>query len=738
MKNMTMLLVLLFFIGAGAGLYYLLTRYLEKEKAELAKKLEEVQKPEPEEEEEETEPVELPAAQYSTEDVKEIPPGTLQAFDQLLGDAQNEAAIDRWERAKGLLRSAIDLTSNATLRAMAASEMGSVLLQEAKVQPWPNALAAEQYLEGALEIETNPERREQAETLLKQTKEILYSSELAEIPESGSLFQMNRALEQARPFMETPARQREYSLREANTLQQTLLNPAWFKEYLYDHPDEDPATVKDRLAEQALAKYQRLTEEAEGAIRDEAYFRIAQIYMSQQQYDKADQTIQAFLDNEPMTFIPETMLLLAKIAQAKGDPRRANHLLTQHIERYGLEGDTQSQVLQVVDEMAEQGFYKEAADALDDLSRQTAFETQANDLQAKSQFYRAEYYFKIKDPEKAEDILSALAAGDYPPAIKQAAVSRLFETQLSRNKGNIEMLLTGIEAVESDPENEHAKKILIQMARTIEQMGLPVYAQELYDKIAMLGIAADKDVGEGKAPLSIEAATLGTARCHFKEGNDIKADYLLRKICNNYDVGPLQSEAAFWWAQIAFKNGQLQEASRRLGLMDLSTLPDDFTAKAKILDQFINIRLGISNDEIIEPVLQELASLSESDRDFAKTYYPAFFDMWEKRGDLDAMKRWYNGCRTSPHRSVIPLDEFLLRIANHIMETASLPELLAYLNDVDNTLPEEQREQLATDLFASHLADIKQINLANQSIKMSLSELHRKRKGIPSKAPSGL
>ena len=43
--------------------------------------------------------------------------------------------------------------------------------------------------------------------------------------------------------------------------------------------------------------------------------------------------------------------------------------------------------------------------------------------------------------DNAEALLAELAAGDYAPAIKQAAVSRLFETQLARNKGNIEMPL---------------------------------------------------------------------------------------------------------------------------------------------------------------------------------------------------------------------------------------------------------------------------------------------------------
>lgn len=732
MKKTSILLILLLFLGASAGLYYALTRYLSKDKERLQKKLEEIEEPEKKEEEEESnEVVELPTPSYSQNDVKEIPPAQLQAFDQLLGDAQNEAAIDRWEMAKGLLRSAIDMTSNATLRAMAAEEMGSVLLEEAQTTPWPNALAAEQYLEGALELEKDPGRRERTETLLQQTKELLYASELAEIPETGNLFQMQKALDQAKPFMNnTPAQQMEYKLREANTLQQTVLNPSWFKEYLFDHPDENSTAVKDRLRSEAMSEYQWLTEHAAGPVRDEAYFRMAQLYMEQKDYDRADQTIQAFLDNEPMTYIPETMLLLARIAQAKGDPRRANHLLSQHIERYGITRESQNQIMEAIDEMAQLGFYKEASDSLTALMRQPQLEPQATELEAQSMLYMAEYYFKINEPENADDVLSRLATGDYPPAIKQAAVSRLFETQLARNKNNIEMLLTGIQAVESDPENEHAKNILIQMAKTVEQMGLPVYAQEIYDKIALLGMAADNASATGSVPLSIEAATLGTARCYYKEGNDIKADYLFRKICNNYDVGPLQSEAAFWWAQIAFRNGQLQEASRRLGLMDLTALPPDFTAKAKILDQFINIRLGISNDEIIDPALRELASLPDADRDFAQTYYPAFFDMWEKRRDLTAMKRWYDGCRASPHRAVLPLDDFFLRIANLILEDGTLNDLLAYINGPDDVLPGDQREQLLNDLWTPFLQDIKQLNLTNQGIKLALSELYRKRKGI--------
>ncbi|MDD2235621.1 MAG: hypothetical protein PHG65_00250 [Kiritimatiellae bacterium] len=731
MKKSAIILVLMVFLGASAGLYYGLTRYLEKDKERLQKALEEVEEKENPEEEESDEVVELPSVTYSEADVQEVPPARLMAFDQLLGDAQNEAAIDRWEMSKALLRSAIDLTSNATLRAMAAQEMGAVLLEEAQVTPWPNALAAEQYLEGALELEKDPERREQAEERLRETREILYSSQLVDIPETGNRFQMLDALEKARPVMQTPTRQLEYKLREANATQQTVLNSSWFKEYLLDHPEENPAEAKEKLRTEAMNQYRELTEQASGPVRDEACFRTAELQMDEKKYDLADQTIQNFLDNEPMTFIPETMLLLAQIARAKGDPRRANHLLTQHIERYGISGDSQNQIMEIIREMADMGFYREAADSLEALTRQPQLEPRAHELMAQSQLYRAEYFFKINEPENAEAILSELATGDYPPAIKQAAVSRLFETQLTRNQGNIEMLLTGIQAVESDPENEHAKKILIQMARTVEQMGLPVYAQEIYDKIALLGMAAAQDAdASGVVPLSIEAATLGTARCYFKEGNDLKADYLLRKICNNYDVGPLQSEAAFWWAQIAFRHDQLQEASRRLGLMDLASLSPDFTAKAKILDQFINIRLGISNEEVIDPVLAELASLTDADRDFIRTYYPAFFDMWEKRDNLEAMRRWYEGSRASPHREEIPLDDFFLRIANIILEKGTLKDLVAYLDGPDELLPIEQQEQLQDDLWIPFLQSTRQLELTNQGIKLALNELYRKRRGI--------
>lgn len=730
MKKSSIILVLLLFLGASAGLYYGLTRYLEKEKERVRKALEVVEEPEKAEEEESGEVVELPSITYSEADVQEVPPARLMAFDQLLGDAQNEAAIDRWEMSKALLRSAIDLTSNATLRAMAAQEMGSVLLQEAQVAPWPNAMAAEQYLEGALELEKDPVRREQAEERLRETREILYSSQLVEIPETGNRFQMQEALEKARPVMQrTPARQLEYKLREANALQQTVLNPTWFKEYLFDHPEEDPAQAKEKLRNEAENQYSELTKQASGPIRDEAFFRLAELQMEEKKYDQADQTIQTFLDNEPVTFIPETMILLAQIARAKGDPRRANHLFTQHIERYGISGDSQNQIMEVIKEMAGLGFFREAADSLEALTRQPQLETKAHDLIAQSKLYRAEYFFKINEPENAVTILSELGTGDYPPAIKQAAISRLFETQLARNQGNIEMLLTGIQAVESDPENEHAKKILIQMARTVEQMGLPVYAQEIYDKIALLGMASAQNADASVAPLSIEAATLGTARCYFKEGNDLKADYLFRKICNNYNVGALQSEAAFWWAQIAFRHGQLQEASRRLGLMDLTSLPPDFTAKAKILDQFINIRLGISNAEIIDPVLADLASLTDADRDFIRTYYSAFFDMWERRNNLEAMKRWYEGSRVSPHRKEIPLDDFFLRIANVIVEKGTLSDLVAYLDNPDGLLPLAQQEQLLDDLWIPFFQGARQLERTNQGIKLSLNELYRKRQG---------
>jgi hypothetical protein len=728
-KKLIGVLAVLLFIGGSLGLYYALNKMIEPE-SPVTK--EEAVEPEPEEEEPaepETDPG-SPLENITPGRIEEVPPQKLRQFEATVKAAKNEAAIDRWTHAKSLLRQAIDSTSNTALRAIAGKEMGDVLLQEAKVKPWPNALAAQQYLEGARELEADPQRQQEIDELLTETRELLYTKELERIPESGSYFQMKQVLEQAKPIMTDEDQQYEYKLREANAKQQLLINPVWFKEYMLEHPDENPEDVRARLRDEAIDGYDWLVENTTGRIRDEALFRTAQLMVHEGLYDQADKTIQAFLNNEPTVFIPETMLLLAKIAQETGDSRKASSLLMQYIERYGITRESQQQAMDVVDEMVENGYYRDASDTLDKLSRHPQLIAQAGDMRARSLLLKAEYYQQIDEPENAEEILSKLVTQDFPPDIKQAAVSRLFEMQLAKNRGNIEMLLTGIQAVEADPDNEYAKNILVQMARTVEQMGLPQYAKEIYEKIALLGMAVSESVDStNQIPLSIEAATLGTARCYFKEGNDVRADYLLRQICNNYEIGPLQSEAAFWWAQIAFKNDQLQEASRRLGLMDLSSLPPAFTAKARVLDHFINIKLGISNDEVIGPVLGELAQIPGSEHEFLSTYYSSFFELWDQRDDLDAMKKWYEGCRRSPHQELIPLNDFFYRIANRLMAEEGDRAVLSYIESGDDVLPPEQRDELLNELWADYIPELQRIKLTNRSIKLAINELYRKKHG---------
>jgi len=651
-------------------------------------------------------------------------------FNKEFRKAQGEAGVHHWSNAKARLRRLINITTNLpVLQAIAGQEMGTILVEEARTSPWPNALAAEQYLEGVLELNKNPERLPQIQNLLLEARKILYSYQLKELPETGSYFQMAELLEKAKPVLSSAQQQLEVKLAEANMLQQVFMNPAWFRSYMRQHPDEVPAAAKARLREKIMNDYLWLTQNTRGDIRDEAFFKSAQLLAYEGEYEDADKMVQAFLENGPLSMIPETMILLAKIARATGDTRKAAQLLMQAIDRYGLTRESQQEMDQVINELVEQEHYKVAADTLEKLMHNAQLMENAPDYSARRLVLMAQHYKKTGQPDKAEEIYSRIILSDYSPALKQAAVSKLFEIYLSKNKGTLEMLLIGIETVEADPDNEYANAILLQMAETVEKMGLPRYAQEIYDKIAILGLAIAESSGDTNAlPFSIDAATLGTARCYYKEGNYIKADYLFRKICNNYALGPLHAEAAFWWAQVAFDTDQLQEASRRLGLIDFSYLPPVYAAKASVLAQYISIKMGISNEEIITPVLHDLASLPETEHAFLRQYYTVFFEMWNTHKDLDAMKKWYLGCLQSPHQSLIPLDYYFYTIANEIMQKDGKKALFTFINSDDDLLPAEQKKQLLADLWVPRIDEMKTISLNNHNLKLAIAELHKKMK----------
>ena len=302
---------------------------------------------------------------------------------------------------------------------MAAQEMGNVLLQESKITPWPNALAAQQYLRGSLELDTDDVRKRKTKELLAEAEKILYGNQLKTLPEMGSYYQMQKTLEEARPRMTSPEEQLELKLREANIKQRVVMNRAWMREYLQDHPDVSEDDARSMLRDEAIDDYSWISEHADGDVRDEAYFRAAQLLVHDGQYARADKTIQAFLNNEPMEFIPETMMLLARIARATGDPRKATNLLKQSIDRFGVTREAQVNLLEVVDDLVAAGYNKDASEALKQLSLHPQMEYQGPELFARSQLLMAQYYRDIEEPNKAQDLLSRLVMNDSPPGIKQ-------------------------------------------------------------------------------------------------------------------------------------------------------------------------------------------------------------------------------------------------------------------------------------------------------------------------------
>ncbi|NCD33093.1 MAG: hypothetical protein EOL87_06680 [Spartobacteria bacterium] len=654
-------------------------------------------------------------------------------FDKLLKRAESEEGIRRWTHARTYLRSALDLTTNTELRARASAQMGRVLLKEADASPWPNLLVAQQYLNAAIDYEKDPANLENDEKLLREAEERWVLYQLQNLPENGSYYEMRSVLNNAETLMTSPKQRKEYELFQANSIERVLTDRLWMNEYMQMNPTNIPVPeVRTNLYRKTLTEYDRLADGDRSELGDEARFRKAELMVSDGDFVGADEQVQKFLGNEPTIFIPDTMMIMGQIAAAQDNPRKACRLFYQLAERYGLNRELETELYKVIDELIAQGFYEKAAEILKMMSNLPEMRYQAADMRMRAEVLMAKYYFSAGNIDAAEDILGRLALGDYPSDIKQEAVAMLFDTELKRGVSPIQMLIIGLQAVDADPNNIKAKAILVKVAKTIENMGLYEYARDIYEKIAILGMAVtESTTATNKLPISIEDATLGVARCFYHEGDDVQANYLLRRICNSYSVGPQQGEAAYWWSMISYHTNQFVEASRRLSLIDNDLLENDLATQVQVQQNLVNLAMGISGGEIINRTMSSLNAMTEKfNVAFLHEAYTKIFDFWTQQEDLDAMIGWMVGSEKSPHKELIPVNTFFYTIANLVMDKQGVRGLETYLNDYSYIIDPEHKRNLAKELYLDYLPVVQKLRIGNEALKLELKDYYKKHRKL--------
>ena len=291
------------------------------------------------------------------------------------------------------------------------------------------------------------------------------------------------------------------------------------------------------------------------------------------------------------------------------------------------------------------------------------------------------------------------------------ALYKLFMIKLRSKAPTADIILLGTAAIDADPIDPRAVDTLITMAQSLEKIGLLPLAQSQYNKIGLLnvtGIIGEKDNSMTKA---IAQAMLGNARCLLQMGERIKADHLLRELCNNFGVEPVRSEAAYWWATLALEAGQTAEARRRLGLADTAQATPEIAAKIQFERNLLDISSGKSVEQTMDIILERIADLPQREfNEFILRAFNTYFEELLATKNYDALQTLMTFVAFGPHANQLPLKKIFLELASEILVEKgpnALAEFIRSNQDVITVCGESFKEQ--TDYLLGSVTNVEDL-----------------------------
>ncbi len=593
----------------------------------------------------------------------------------LLWRSALELRAGQYNEAISYLRAAIDEAFSTAHRAEAALRMGQVLLNRSRIQKGDYAFMAQQYFLAVMDAlaKDDPLYLEAARMLFNATilsgdqmlfervarllvdltsdpkeKEALYLRWIGNRMQVSSYRETAELMQEAITRMPEQADSRGFGFMRADVARKTLENPVWFQEYGALHPELPTNALRAAISADAMQWLEQKIR-VDPQLRSECYFWMARLQESSGNRDDARKYIRLYLKTEPETHFRDALLMTVRLFCQDGDPEAADERMRVFTARYGLDDESEAQLLKLAELFEAQGKLAQAYETLGEAFRfpfehraGSAVLNKASRIACRLGRYEEAWgHYKILTsvyivPALNKDLLLAqadtcLSRNDFTEAEKWVAtylyyfpvdtaraegLYRLFKIKQMEGAQQAELVTIGLSAMQADVTHPLIMPTLMETAQIMEDLGLYSTAALYYNRLALLGF-----VGSTNTPTtflrmdSIHPAILGKARCFLKAGEVIKADRLLREICRNRgETSSLQSEAAYWWATIAVENGQGREALRRLDLIESGSLTSNLAVRAEIERQIAVVLTGADWKKVLPAIFRRASDLAPAEQ----------------------------------------------------------------------------------------------------------------------------
>ncbi len=622
---------------------------------------------------------------------------------------------------------AIDWAPTVEDRARAGLEMGRLLLRNPEANLPGDALAARQYFSEVADISKDPSRRLDAYRGVIRASDMLHdktgaiqtarsvlalatnADEKAELYlllvdaclQDGTLQEVQDILKEARPFMVTPQWNEPYMFRTADAVERVLKDEEWFENYAAQYPTNDAATVRAEVMNKIIEQYRKIAANGTRSVKSECQYRVARLYIQEKRFDEGRKALQAYVETASSKHIPETLLLLFRVAKAAGDDVAVRKMLVAIVNRYRVDEQALDDVFGVLDDMEQNGHVEEALSLLRQCTRIAAIHKhmqgilyRAGQMALQLRLYgEADDYFTRLLESEADDrlkcdaligradvcilqtnwvgaqtmLLNALTR--YPRDENRGSIlMRLFDVTVAKGASPTQILLIGTAATQANPRDPRSIDIRLRMARLLEKTGLYSLAESEFSQIAVLNYLSTATSRTGAVVTAVNEATLGKARCLLSMGEIVRSDRLLREICRTYEPGPTRSEAAYLWATIAFQSGQFEEGMRRLSLIDVRDATADLAARVEVEKNLAEISTGRKAADTMDQVLASLATLTDREQtEFVRRAYTAYFDWLVGQGNLNDLQAFIDRTAKGPHAKELPMGTWALRLAGAVL-----------------------------------------------------------------------
>lgn len=504
------------------------------------------------------------------------------------------------------------------------------------------------------------------------------------------------------------------------------LRSQWLAAYSTGGTQQDrEVVVMQQLRQAILNRLDRLAGVAKGEQAEEIQYWRAKTLFADGQIGAASDALTAFLRMEPTVRLRESEDLMLQMVTAEGEFDRFEALVDPYVGQFGWTSTLIAQIVKVLETLKAEGNPERA------LAMIEAFMAvkRANDRGGEAPTamlteYAADLAWMLEDDalihrfyEKLVDIPSMQWA--YPRAYlrrayayerqgetvrsydmlyefveRSVAAPELFPAALAlldrldrHEVGHGDLVAIALSLAERLPENPYSVDAMMLAARVLESMKMYAVAYRFYNQSALLSsVRQGRGVSSDRNSL-INQASLGSARCLVEMKEEIEADHLLRKLCNDLLPGAVRNEAAFLWARLAFRSGQSQEGQRRLALIDPLTMSADLQQRVEREQLMVAVSDPEATGQEAEALLEQVESLPAG-------LYPRFVTaalrdcllLYGRLDQIDGMEHVYRVAMERGDMTPGVLDELRLQLVEALVREERYEEARALPGSEDDEI----------------------------------------------------